>query len=161
MLNMHTNDNTESYQPPETGLCSQVQFSGQEVRKETDFHRDPMNREGESCAASQAFNNTGASPMTSAQWQNVSLNNGERGQKNDQSQGCPDTYENMITRMEDIEKTLAATKETATKASVRCHMLNVDVVTMFNPEMMDMLNQTVEQCENCIKRMESLSPNDS
>lgn len=40
-------------------------------------------------------------------------------------------------------------------------MLNVDVVTMFNPEMMDMLNQTVEQCENCIKRLESLSPNDS
>ena len=34
-------------------------------------------------------------------------------------------------------------------------MLNVDVVTMFNPEMMDMLNQTVEQCENCIKGMES------
>jgi len=31
--------------------------------------------------------------------------------------GCPDTYENMITRMEEIEKTLAAIKETATKAS--------------------------------------------
>lgn len=46
-------------------------------------------------------------------------------------------------------------------STVRCHMLNVDVVTMFNPEMMDMLNQTVEQCENCIKGMESLSPNDS
>lgn len=40
-------------------------------------------------------------------------------------------------------------------------MLNVDVVTMFNPEMMDMLNQTVEQCKNCIKRMESLSPNEN
>ena len=31
--------------------------------------------------------------------------------------GCPDTYENMITRMEEIEKTLAAIKETAGKAS--------------------------------------------
>lgn len=31
--------------------------------------------------------------------------------------GCPDTYENMITRMGEIEKTLTAIKETVTKAS--------------------------------------------
>ena len=31
--------------------------------------------------------------------------------------GCPDTYENMITRMGEIEKTLAAIKDTVTTAS--------------------------------------------
>lgn len=31
--------------------------------------------------------------------------------------GCPDTYENMITRMGEIEKTLALIKDTVTTAS--------------------------------------------
>lgn len=31
--------------------------------------------------------------------------------------GCPDTYENMITRMGEIEKTLTTIKETVTKTS--------------------------------------------
>jgi len=74
--------------------------------------------------------------------------------------GCPDTYENMITRMGEIEKTLSLIKDTVTTASVRCHLLNVDVVTMFSPEMVDTLNNTVEQCENCIKTMETSSPED-
>lgn len=46
-------------------------------------------------------------------------------------------------------------------STVRCHMLNVDVVTMFSPEMVDTLNNTVEQCEKCIKAMETLSSEDS
>jgi len=31
--------------------------------------------------------------------------------------GCPDTYENMTTRMGEIEKTLASIKDTVTTAS--------------------------------------------
>lgn len=40
-------------------------------------------------------------------------------------------------------------------STVRCHLLNVDVVTMFSPEMLDILNITKEQCEDCIKAMKT------
>lgn len=66
----------------------------------------------------------------------------------------------MISRMGEIEKTLATVKETVSTASVRCHLLNVDVVTMFSPEMLDTLNKTKEQCDDCIKAMETLSAED-
>lgn len=66
----------------------------------------------------------------------------------------------MISRMGEIEKTLATVKETLSTASVRCHLLNVDVVTMFSPEMLDILNITKEQCEDCIKAMKTLSAED-
>ena len=46
-------------------------------------------------------------------------------------------------------------------STVRCHLLNVDVVTMFSPEMVDTLNNTVERCEKCMKAMETLSSEDS
>lgn len=46
-------------------------------------------------------------------------------------------------------------------STVRCHLLNVDVVAMFSPEMVDTLNKTVEQCQNCIKTMEALPTEDS
>lgn len=45
-------------------------------------------------------------------------------------------------------------------STVRCHLLNVDVVTMFSPEMLDILNITKEQCEDCIKAMKTLSAED-
>lgn len=41
-------------------------------------------------------------------------------------------------------------------------MLNVDVVTMFNPETVETLNGTVEDCEACMKKMVMLAvPTDS
>ena len=45
-------------------------------------------------------------------------------------------------------------------STVHCHLLNVDVVTMFSPEMLDILNITKEQCEDCIKAMKTLSAED-
>jgi len=152
---MQTNDSGESlYGLPGTGVCSQ--FSTQDVRSGMDFLRDQTHREEDSGAITQAFNvNSSGSLPEKAPWHNLSFNNEEKSQTSDNT-GCPDTYENMIIRMGGIEKTLTAIKETVTKASVRCHLLNVDVVTMFSPEMVDTLNKTVEECENCIKRMENL-----
>lgn len=145
------------------GTCSQVtsQFFNQDARDGTDFLRNQMHREDNSCASSEAFTNTNpsGSPPGKASW-HMSTNSEEQNQTSVNG-GCPDTYENMIARMGEIEKTLTAIKETVTKASVRCHMLNVDVVTMFSPEMVDTLNNTVEQCEKCIKAMETLSSEDS
>lgn len=67
----------------------------------------------------------------------------------------------MMSRMGEIEKTLTTIQEKVTKSSVRCHLLNIDVVTMFSPEMVDQLNNTVEQCEKCLKAMETLSSTES
>lgn len=36
---------------------------------------------------------------------------------------------------------------------VRSHLLNIDVVTLFDPHLTDKLRQTTEQCENCLQRM--------
>ncbi|KAJ7375194.1 hypothetical protein OS493_001937 [Desmophyllum pertusum] len=153
---MQTNDSGENYGPPSTGVFSQ--FSSQDVRNDTEFVRDQVFHEEDSCTT-QAYSNTGGSPPTKAQWHNITLNNDKQSPTSDNSV-CPDTYENMITRMGDIEKTLTAIKDTVTTASVHCHLLNVDVVTMFSPEMVDTLNKTVEQCGNCIKTMETLSAED-
>ncbi|XP_032222010.1 uncharacterized protein LOC5520931 isoform X3 [Nematostella vectensis] len=43
---------------------------------------------------------------------------------------------------------------------VKCHMLNVDVVTMFNPETVDTLNKIVEDCEACTKTMNDMVTED-
>ena len=40
-------------------------------------------------------------------------------------------------------------------STVRCHILNVDMVTMFNPEVVDTLNRMVEDCGACMDRMAS------
>lgn len=154
---MQTNDTGENYGPFSTGICSQV--SGQAVRSETDFVPNQLDVKENSCSTTPTYsNNTGSPP---ALWHHdITLNNDGRSDASDSS-GCPDTYENMITRMGEIEKTLAAIKDTVTTASVRCHLLNVDVVTMFSPEMVDTLSNTVEQCENCIKTMETSPPEDS
>ncbi|XP_078358259.1 uncharacterized protein LOC144643018 isoform X2 [Oculina patagonica] len=151
---MQTNDIGENYGHG-TGVCSQ--FSSQVVRSDTDFLRDQMFGEVQDSCTTQAFSNTSGSPP--ALWHNITMNNDEQSETGDKS-GCPDTYENMITRMGEIEKTLASIKDTVTSASVCCHLLNVDVVTMFSPEMVDTLNETVEQCKKCIKTMESLTPED-
>ena len=34
--------------------------------------------------------------------------------------------------------------------AVQCHLLNVDVVTQFDPHLHDMLKKSVEDCERCI-----------
>ena len=34
--------------------------------------------------------------------------------------------------------------------TVQCHLLNVDVVTQFDPNLTEMLNSSVESCEKCI-----------
>lgn len=67
----------------------------------------------------------------------------------------------MMTRMTEIEKTLTAIKETVKTSSVKCYLLNIDVITMFSPEMVDELSNAVEQCEKCIKAMETLSYEDT
>lgn len=36
---------------------------------------------------------------------------------------------------------------------MRSHLLNVDIVTQFNPYQADELHKIVMDCENCIKRM--------
>ena len=41
--------------------------------------------------------------------------------------------------------------------SVRSHMLNVDVAIMFNPETEEMLRKTVEDCDQCAKKVASLT----
>lgn len=33
--------------------------------------------------------------------------------------------------------------------AVQCHLLNVDVVTQFDPHIHDMLEKSVEECEKC------------
>jgi len=67
----------------------------------------------------------------------------------------------MMTRMTEIEKTLTGIKETVKTSSVKCYLLNIDVITMFSPEMVDELSNAVEQCEKCIKAMETLSYEDT
>ena len=46
-------------------------------------------------------------------------------------------------------------------STVKCYLLNIDVITMFSPEMVDELSNAVEQCEKCIKAMETLSYEDT
>ncbi|XP_020616691.1 uncharacterized protein LOC110054711 isoform X2 [Orbicella faveolata] len=151
---MQTNDTGENYGPLGTGVCSQV--SDQAVRSETDFVPNQLDAKEDSSTTQTYSNNTGSPPPL---WHDITLNNNGRSDTSDSS-GCPDTYENMTTRMGEIEKTLASIKDTVTTASVRCHLLNVDVVTMFSPEMVDTLSNAVEQCESCIKTMETSSPED-
>ena len=41
--------------------------------------------------------------------------------------------------------------------SVRSHMLNVDVATMFNPETEEILRKSVEDCEKCTTKVTALT----
>jgi len=41
--------------------------------------------------------------------------------------------------------------------SVRSHMLNVDVATMFDPEREETLRKSVEDCDKCAKNVAALA----
>ncbi|XP_068746953.1 uncharacterized protein [Montipora capricornis] len=147
---MQANDGDNSYET--ASMSVSLQLSNSQDGAEDILRQDQTQSEEKTCVDTQASSSIGSS------WQ-VSLNSEER-QTNDHS-GCPDTYENMMSRMGEIEKTLTTIQEKVTKSSVRCHLLNIDVVTMFSPEMVDQLNNTVEQCEKCLKAMETLSSTES
>lgn len=154
---MQTNDSSENY-GADTGVCSQ--FTSEDARNDLDFAGKQMFcNDEEFCTTEKAHKDANGSPQTKAQWNEITFSSDDQGQTGD-SETYPDTYENMISRMGEIEKTLATVKETLSTASVRCHLLNVDVVTMFSPEMLDILNITKEQCEDCIKAMKTLSAED-
>ena len=36
--------------------------------------------------------------------------------------------------------------------AVQCHLLNIDTVTQFDPQQVDMLKECVYKCTGCIKR---------
>lgn len=147
---MQTTDNGgNSYGTSSKGVSSQLSNQDSAIN----FLGDHTQHEENTC------NNTPAVTAIGSSWQ-ISLNNEDHTQKNDNS-GCPDTYENMMTRMTEIEKTLTAIKETVKTSSVKCYLLNIDVITMFRPEMVDELSNAVEQCEKCIKAMETLSYEDT
>ncbi|EDO48677.1 predicted protein [Nematostella vectensis] len=76
------------------------------------------------------------------------------------NEDCSDQYSVMMTQITEIEKSLDAVKHKLRAASVKCHMLNVDVVTMFNPETVDTLNKIVEDCEACTKTMNDMVTED-
>lgn len=155
---MQTNDSSENY-GPDTGVCSQ--FSSEEARNDLDFTGKQMFcNDEEFCTTGKVHKHANGSPQTKTQWNNTTFDNDDPDHTSESNTVCPDTYENMISRMGEIEKTLATVKETVSTASVRCHLLNVDVVTMFSPEMLDTLNKTKEQCDDCIKAMETLSAED-
>lgn len=38
-------------------------------------------------------------------------------------------------------------------SAVQCHLLNIDVVTQFDPQQMEMLRMTSYDCQKCLERM--------
>ncbi|XP_070540928.1 uncharacterized protein [Ptychodera flava] len=56
-----------------------------------------------------------------------------------------------------LQKELAEMREKMTKASVKCHLLHVDLATQFNPFLVDTIRSTEEQCQKCIAAVESTS----
>lgn len=58
-----------------------------------------------------------------------------------------------LTKIEEMSRMLNEIQQTLNQASMRSHLLNIDVVTQFNPYHVDMLKKNIEDCHGCIERM--------
>lgn len=58
-------------------------------------------------------------------------------------------------RLEELNKMLNEVKQRLNQVSVRSLLLNVDVVTQFDPHMVEGLRQLVQDCETCTEQLRS------
>jgi hypothetical protein len=64
------------------------------------------------------------------------------------------SYEEEMAKLDDINRQLNEIKESLLETTIRSHLLNIDLVTQFNPDTVEALNKTVEECKACIERFE-------
>ncbi|XP_021378697.1 uncharacterized protein LOC110466489 [Mizuhopecten yessoensis] len=63
---------------------------------------------------------------------------------------------NMVTNEIDcMDRELLSLKETMNKQSVRCHMLQVDLATLFSPDKQAVLRATKEDCIKCSETLQT------
>ncbi|XP_003383887.1 PREDICTED: uncharacterized protein LOC100631981 [Amphimedon queenslandica] len=63
------------------------------------------------------------------------------------------SHNEEITRIEEIGRMLKSTQQRLNEASMKAHLLNVDVVTLFDPIKSDQMRTRVEECRQCVERM--------
>ncbi|KAK6185800.1 hypothetical protein SNE40_007950 [Patella caerulea] len=63
-------------------------------------------------------------------------------------------HTDAISQIEDINKQLNELKTSLCKSIVKCHLLEVDLASQFNPHMIQTLRQTEKDCSHCSKKLE-------
>lgn len=54
-----------------------------------------------------------------------------------------------LNELQELKETLTELQDRLNKISLRAHLLNIDLVTQYNPHTMETLNKTISECKKC------------